>query len=149
MQCYSPDSNTPATTKVIMSQDDGSSAQINQPVNVPPEGLSPELQLLYSGLSELIDKKIQPIKQDLKLLLNEENSSVNQKDVIHDLHEADKILSVHVSRVEQESNSLKEQLAKIKNRMLDNNIVVSDIDKDKWEKDEPRREKINKTFAKI
>ena len=93
----------------MMSQENTSSEEMESTPEPPLKPkLSPELQLLYQHLSELIDKNIQPI--DIKSLLRDKYYVSQQKTDILKLKEVNKEQSQRLCKVEKETSSLKQKL---------------------------------------
>ena len=107
----------------------------------PPVQLPPELQLLYDSLSDKIDKIDQKIPNDFNL--PKHAREVEEIKVQHDQ------LKSRLSRVECENESLKQKLTLMEDKMLEHNIVLIGIPEDKWEDQEPRKDKVCNELAHL
>ena len=52
-------------------------------------------------------------------------------------------------KVECENEDLKQKIINLEDKMLEHNIVISEIEEDKWEDPEPHREKVNRELSRI
>ena len=59
------------------------------------------------------------------------------------------IMEARLNMVEREYVELKQKLTKFEDMILENSVIVSGLSENKWEEAEPRRELLNKEFAKI
>ena len=106
----------------------------NQAVNLPPE-----LKLRYVSLTKMMEKKMQPIKNDMKTL---------QIQVQNLEHNTDQ-LNNRVVKIEQENQTLKQKLVNIEDKLLENNLIISGVNESKFEEEGPRCEKLAMVIAKV
>ena len=56
-------------------------------------------------------------------------------------------MEIRLNEVERENEALKTKLSDMEDMLLENSVVLSGIEEEKWEKPEPRRELVNKELA--
>ena len=98
--------------------------------------LPPKLKLLYDTLNvrlESIENKIDPT-------IPAKIDDVETKQIRTD---------ARLTKIEMETDELKQRLVNIEDKLLESSIVVNGISEDKYEEPEPRRAKLNKELACI
>ena len=116
----------------------------NQAANLPPE-----LKLLYVSLTKMMEKKMQPIKNDMKTLLKDRELLLEYVQKVQNLEHSTDQLNNRVVKIEQENQTLKQKLVKIEDKLLENNLIISGVDESKFEEEGPRHEKQDTVIAKV
>ena len=102
-------------------------------VNRSAPQLPPDLQLLYNNVSKKIDDKIEPVESKLNSMVGSEFNLPKHIEDINEIKLEQKNLERKLTRVELENEDLKQKLTNLEDKMLENNVVLSGIDVDKWE----------------
>ena len=128
----SPTDNQPCKKTVMeVTPEVKDNHQADRLVNLPPD-----LKLLYDSLSvclDSIDRKIDP------------NLSTRVEQVETKQHKTE----ARLFKIEKENEELKQWLVTIKDKLLENSVVINGISEDKFEELEPRRTKLNRELANI
>ena len=121
------DSNTGTPQPDVNTED--------QTVNLPPE-----LKLLYVSLTKMVEQKMQPIEKienDMKTLLKDRELLLEYVQKVKNLEHNAEQLTNKVEKVEQENQELKQKLVKIEDKLLENNLIISGVEEQKFEEDGP------------
>ena len=132
----SPDTNILPTKRTNMLTTDNQKEDPKPQIQLPPE-----LQLLYDSLIDKIDK----IDRKIPDRLNFPKHAKEMEEIKIQQVE----LKSRLSRVERENDSLKQKLTLMEDNMLEHNIVLTGISKDKWEDPEPRKDKVGNELANL
>ena len=92
---------------------------------------------------------IKKIENDMKTLLKDREFLPDYVQKVQTLEHNTPELNNRVVKAERENQSLKEQLVRIEDKLLENNLIISGIDEPKFEEDGPRRDKLDITIAKV
>ena len=130
--CSSPESETPPVKKANMS-----------------DKLPPDLKLLYDSLSQKWDERIDPLKSKVNALFSEESKLPRHNELVKEMKLNQGKLESRLNMIEKENVELKQKLTEIEDQMLENCVVLTGLNTDKWENPEPRRSLIDKELATI
>ena len=92
---------------------------------------------------------MQPIKNDIKTLLKDRELLPEYVQKVQNLEHSTDQLNNRVVKIEQENQTLKQKLVKIKDKLLENNLIISGVDESKFEEEGSRREKLDTVIAKV
>ena len=128
----SPPENSPSLKRSIMETTD--MEVLPQENQDKLSKLPPDLKLLYDSIKLQLDSLDRKIDRNLSVRIDDVETTQVKTDV-------------RLSRIEQENEELKQRLTEIEDKLLEKSIVVNGITEDKYEKPEPRREKLNQVLA--
>ena len=111
--------------------------------------LPPDLKLLYVSLSKMMDKRMQPLEDNMKTLLRDRELLLECMQKVHTLESDTDHLNNRMSKIEQENLTLKQKLVSIEDKLLENNLIISVIEEAKFKEAGPRREKLDIVLAKV
>ena len=141
----SPETDNPLPKRsTMLSQEDQSIFNNKTALQLPVD-----LQLLYDSLSKKIDQKIKPVESKLNSLVGIEFNLPKPIEDVNEIKVQHQNLERKLTKVECESENLKQKIINLEDKMLEHNIVLSGINEDKWEELEPRREKVSRELARI
>ena len=132
----SPEAETPQVKKINMSD--------NMSENLPPD-----LKLLYDSISQKLDERLDPLESKVNTLFDGESTLPKHVEDVAYVKYKQSIMEARLNMVERENVELKQKLTKFEDMILENSVIVSGLSENKWEEAEPRRELLNKEFAKI
>ena len=113
------------------------------------ENLPPDLKLLYDSISQKLDEHLDPLESKVNILFDRESTLPKHVEDVAHVKYKQSIMEARLNMVECENVELKQKLTKFEDMILENSVIVSGLSENKWEEAEPRRELLNKEFAKI
>ena len=128
----SPELETPPVKKANMS-----------------DKLPPDLKLLYDSLSQKWDERMDPLESKMNALFSEESNLPWHIEYVNEMKRSQGKLESRLNIVEKENTELKQKLTLIEDQMLENCIILTGLNEEKWEDPIPRRNLINKKLASI
>ena len=128
----SPELETPPVKKANMS-----------------DKLPPDLKLLYDSLSQKWDERMDPLESKVNALFSEESNLPQHIEYVNEMKRNQGKLESRLNKVEKENTELKQKLTLIEDQMLENCVVLTGLNEDKWEEPIPRRNLIDKELASI
>ena len=132
----SPDTDTPPIKKINMSESEAMS-----------DRLPADLKLLFDSLSKKLDERIDPIESKVNILFNEDSLLPRHVEDVVKIKVEHARMEIRLNEVERENEALKTKLSDMEDMLLENSVVLSGIEEEKWEKPESRRELVNKELA--
>ena len=128
----SPELETPPVKKANMS-----------------DKLPPNLKLLYDSLSQKWDERMDPLESKVNALLSEESNLPRHIEYVNEMKCSQGTLESRLNIIEKENTELKQKLTLIEDQMLENCVILTGLNEDKWEDPIPRRNLIDKELASI
>ena len=119
----SPDTDTPPIKKINMSESEAMS-----------DRLPADLKLLFDSLSKKLDECIDPIESKVNILFNEDSLLPRHVEDVVKIKVEHARMEVRLNEVERENEALKTKLSDMEDMLLENSVVLSGIEEEKWEK---------------
>ena len=131
--------NSPETEqqKCIAMESNVNLTQNNEDNDSNAANLPPELKLLYVSLTKMMEKKMQPIKNDMKTLLKDRELLPEYVQKVQNLEHNMDQLNNRVVKVEQENLTFKQKLVSFEEKLLENNLIISGVEESKFEEAGP------------
>ena len=104
-------------------------------------------EILLKSNEKSLQELIQPMKEDIKSLLDSKKQENNYDETIEEVKEEQIELHKKCEKIERENHALKDRLNKLENKMLSNNLILHGIHEDAWELDDNRKEKVYNAIA--
>ena len=111
--------------------------------------LPPDLKLLYDSLSQKWDERMDPLESKVNALFSEESNLPRHIEYVNKMKRSQGKLESRLNIVEKENMELKQKLTLIEDQMLENCVVLTGLNEEKWEDPIPRRNLIDKQLASI
>ena len=111
--------------------------------------LPPDLKLLYDSLSQKWDERMDSLESKVNALLSEESNLPQHIEYVNEMKRSQVKLESRLNIIEKENTELKQKLTLIEDQMLENCVVLTGLNEDKWEDPIPRRNLIDKELASI
>ena len=111
--------------------------------------LPPDLKLLYDSLSQKWDERMDPLESKVNALFSEESNLPRHIEYVNEMKHSQGKLESRLNIIEKENTKLKQKLTLIEDQMLENCVVLTGLNEDKWEDPIPRRNLIDKELASI
>ena len=135
-----PEENRPAVTQT--------SLQHNYDQDEDESTLSPELAKLECILSRKQTASLEGIKNDIKLLLENEELIKRQQDTIEELKRENYGLNVKYNKLEKYQTRLKKRVSDIENELYSSNVIIHGISENEDEEGPERYRLITKVIAR-
>ena len=110
--------------------------------------LSPELAKLERILSRKQTASLEGIKNDIKLLLENEELIKRQQDTIEELKRENYELNVKYNKLEKNQTRLKKRVSDIENELYSSNVIVHGISENEYEDGPERYRLITEVIAR-
>ena len=91
---------------------------------------------------------IEKIENDMKTLLKDRELLLEYIQKVQNLEQNTEQLNSKVEKPEQENKELKQKLVKIKDKLLENNLIISGVEEPKFEEDGPHHDKLDIIIVK-
>ena len=135
-----PEENKPAVTQT--------SLQHNNELDEDESTLSPELAKLECILSRKQTASLEGIKNDIKLLLENEELIKRQQDTIEELKRENYELNVKYNKLEKNQTRLKKRVSNIENELYSSNVIIHGISENEDEEGPERYRLITEVIAR-
>ena len=110
--------------------------------------LPPDLKLLYDSLSQKWDKRMDPLESKVNALFSEESNLPRHIEYVNEMKRSQGTLESRLNIIEKENTELKQKTL-IEDQMLENCVILTGLNEDKWEDPIPRCNLIDKELASI
>ena len=111
--------------------------------------LPPDLKLLYDSLSQKWDERMDCLESKVNALFSEESNLPRHIEYVNEMKHNQGKLESRLNIVEKENTELKQKLSLIEDQMLENCVILTGLNEDKWEDPKPRHNLIDKELASI
>ena len=123
-------SKTPEENRSAVNQ---AAPHHNNEIDEDEVTLSPELAKLERILSRKHTASLEGIKNDIKLLLENEELIKKQQDTIEELKRENYELNVKYNKLEKNKSRLKKRVSNIENELYSSNVIIHEISENEGE----------------
>ena len=139
--------------KRIMGQEnnphhnDNGASPSPKPTPTPLDSYTSVLHEMEARLTCMMKEMLEPLKTDLNSLILSQREWEQQKTDVQNIHVEKEQLNFKIKEVEEKNSKLEDRVKKLKDKLMESNLILHGIKESSWELDSTRNELVIQAIA--